>query len=105
MARNGARVPRIARPPPQHALDRPTLRPTEGQMTSMLQACWAAAVTLALYAFYCFWEAGRADLVAGFRHLSHGHSETDGAGYRARGRWAAVGALLIAIGAFASALR
>ena len=73
-------------------------------MTSMLQACWAAAVTLALYAFYCFWEAGRADLVAGFRRLTPGERETDGAGYRAKGLWAAVGALLLALGGFASAI-
>ena len=73
-------------------------------MTSMLQACWAAAVTLALYAFYCFWEAGRADLVAGFRRLSPGRPETDGAGYRAKGLWAAVGALLLVLGALALAI-
>ena len=39
---------------------------------SLLQACWAGAVTLALYAFYCYWEAGRADLAASFRHLVPG---------------------------------
>src|SRR6185436_17862276 len=43
---------------------------TDDQMTPLLQASWAAAVTLALYAFYCFWEAGRADLAHGFRHLA-----------------------------------
>src|SRR5688572_5186389 len=37
---------------------------TDGPMTSLLQASLTAAVTLALYAFYCYWEAGRADLAA-----------------------------------------
>jgi hypothetical protein len=80
---------------------------TDGQMSSLLQGCWAAAVTLALYAFYCFWEAGRADLVAGFRHLMPGQPippAGGGATYRARGRWAAIGALLLASGALATAL-
>lgn len=74
-------------------------------MTSFLQACWAAAVTLALYAFYCYWEAGRADLAHGFRHLASGQPGPGaGAGYRARAWWAAAGALLLALGCLASAL-
>jgi hypothetical protein len=73
-------------------------------MTSLLQACWAAAVTLALYAFYCFWEAGRADLVHGFRHLAPGQSRAGGQGYRARAWWSAVAALLITLGCLASVL-
>ncbi len=76
---------------------------------SLLQACWAAAVTLALYAFYCHWEAGRADLAASFRHLVPGlpgvpRTGGAGAGYRARARWAGVGALLLALGCLASVL-
>jgi hypothetical protein len=72
-------------------------------MTSLLQVSWAAAVTLALYAFYCYWEAGRADLTASFRQLVPGHPGAQlpgagGAGYRVRGRWAAIGALLFALG-------
>lgn len=67
-------------------------------MTPLLQASWAAAVTLALYAFYCFWEAGRADLVHGFRHLATERSSSGGHGYRARAWWSAVGALLITLG-------
>ena len=75
----------------------------------LLQACWAAAVTLGLYAFYCYWEAGRADLAASFRHLiprlpGSSHTMTAGAGYRARARWAGTGALLIAFGCLASVL-
>lgn len=73
-------------------------------MTSLLQACWAAAVTLALYAFYCFWEAGRADLVHGFRHFAPGHPGSDGQSYRSRARWASAAALLIALGCLASVL-
>lgn len=71
-------------------------------MTSLLQACWAAAVTLALYAFYCFWEAGRADLVHGFRHLSPRGPGSSDHSYRARGWWAIAAALLITVGCLAS---
>jgi hypothetical protein len=74
-------------------------------MTSLVQACWAAAVTLALYAFYCFWEAGRADLVAGFRQLSPGRpSGPGGAAHRIRGWWATLAALLLGLGCLASVL-
>jgi hypothetical protein len=73
-------------------------------MTSLLQASWAAAVTLALYAFYCFWEAGRADLAHGFRHLARGQPGSDGHGYRTRAWWAIVGALLITLGCLAAAV-
>lgn len=79
-------------------------------MTSLLQACWAAAVTLALYAFYCYWEAGRADLAANFRHLVPGQPDprglagAGGATYRSRARWAGVGSLLLALGSLTAAL-
>jgi hypothetical protein len=73
-------------------------------MTSLLQAGWAAAVTLALYAFYCFWEAGRADLVHGFRHHVPGQVGTDGHGYRARAWWAAIVAVVLSLGCLGSAL-
>jgi hypothetical protein len=73
----------------------------------MLQACLAGAVTLALYAFYAHWEAGRADLSASFRHLVPGlpgspQSSMGGAGYRSRARWAGAGALLLALACLAS---
>ncbi|MGH7580161.1 MAG: hypothetical protein ACREM9_08315 [Gemmatimonadales bacterium] len=76
---------------------------------SLFQACLAGAVTLALYAFYSHWEAGRADLVASFRHLMPGlpgspRSTLDGAGHRPRARWAGAGALLLALGCLASVL-
>jgi hypothetical protein len=71
-------------------------------MTPLLQASWAAAVTLALYAFYCFWEAGRADLAHGFRHPAPERAGSDGHGYRARAWWAVAGALLITLGCFAA---
>lgn len=76
---------------------------------SLLQACWAAAVTLALYAFYCHWEAGRADLASSFRHMVPGlpgvpRGGPAGAGYRARARWAGTGALLLALGCIVSVL-
>lgn len=73
-------------------------------MTPLLQASWAAAVTLALYAFYCFWEAGRADLVHGFRQLAPGRHGSGGHGYRARAWWSAAGALLITLGCFLAVL-
>ena len=73
-------------------------------MTPLLQASWAAAVTLALYAFYCFWEAGRADLAHGFRHLAPGQPGSGGHSYRARAWCAATGALLITLGCLVTAL-
>ncbi len=78
--------------------------------THLLQACLAAAVTLALYAFYCYWEAGRADLAASFRHLVPGlpagrrAPDPMVAGYRARARWAGIGSLLLAFGCLWSVL-
>jgi hypothetical protein len=72
-------------------------------MTPLLQACWAAAVTLALYAFYCFWEAGRADLVHSFRHLPPG-PDSGGHSYRTRAWWAAAAAVLITSGCLISVL-
>ena len=73
-------------------------------MTPLLQASWTAAVTLGLYAFYCFWEASRADLVHSFRHLASGRSSSGGHGYRARGWLSVAGALLITLGCFVAAL-
>jgi len=73
-------------------------------MTPLLQACLAAAVTLALYAFYCFWEANRADLVHGFRHLTPRRPGSSGSDYRTRGWWAAGAAALITFGCLASVL-
>ncbi|HEY7614841.1 MAG TPA: hypothetical protein VH764_17715 [Gemmatimonadales bacterium] len=73
-------------------------------MTPVLQACWAAAVTLALYAFYCFWEANRADLVDGFRHLAPGRPDSGGPSYRSRAWWAAAAAVLLTFACLASAL-
>ena len=72
-------------------------------MNSLLQAGWAVAVTLALYAFYCFWEAGRADLVHGFRQATR-QPDADGQGYRARAWCAAAAALLLTLGCLASVL-
>jgi hypothetical protein len=73
-------------------------------MTSLLQASWAAAVTLILYAFYCFWEGGRADLVHGFRHSPRERPGADGHSYRARAWWAILGALLITAGSLVAVL-
>ncbi len=76
---------------------------------SLLQACWAGAVTLALYAFYCYWEAGRADLAASFRHFVPGlpgapRADLAGASYRARARWAGMGGVVLALGCLSSVL-
>jgi hypothetical protein len=73
-------------------------------MTPLLQASWTAAVTLALYAFYCFWEAGRADLAHGFRHLAPRQPGSSGQSYRARAWWAAAAAVLITFGCLATVL-
>jgi hypothetical protein len=79
-------------------------------MTAPLwQTCWAAAVTLGLYAFYCYWEADRADLAASFRHLVPGlpgspRADRAGAGYRARARWAGMGALMLGLACLSSVI-
>lgn len=78
-------------------------------MTPLLQVCWVAAVTLGLYAIYCFWEAGRADLASSFRHLMPNHSGAPGLGgggsaYRARAWLAGASAVLLALVCLAAAL-
>jgi hypothetical protein len=80
----------------------PTLNPPEDRMnTPLFQATLVAAVTLGLYAFYSYWEAARADLAASFRHMVPGlpgmPRSGDAATLRARGRWAAVGAVLLGL--------
>jgi hypothetical protein len=77
--------------------------------TPLLQACMATAVILALYAFYCFWEAGRADFAASFHHGVAGVQRSPqnafgGASYRARARWAGLGAVLLVLGCLASVI-
>lgn len=78
------------------------LDPLEGRMnTPLFQTCLAAAVTLGLYAFYSYWEAGRADLAASFRHMVPGLPGMPRSGIaatlRTRGRWAAAGAVLLGL--------
>jgi hypothetical protein len=73
----------------------------------LLEACWATAVTLALYSFHCYWEASRADLASSFRHPASelpGPSRAGpaGAAYRARGRWAGMGAVRLVLGCLVS---
>jgi hypothetical protein len=79
--------------------------------TSVFLAGWAVAVILALYAFHCFWEAGRADLdtvsrghvlqVAGTRvQLRPGLTAT---AYRARAFLALIAASALALGVLALA--
>jgi hypothetical protein len=74
--------------------------------TSVFVAGWAIAVILGLYAFHCFWEAGRADLAA----MSRGHGlqvaglraqvrpEASPAVYRARACLALLAASALALG-------
>jgi hypothetical protein len=74
--------------------------------TSIFVAGWAVAVILGLYAFHCFWAAGRADLAA----MSRGHGlqvagvraqlrpEARPAAYRARACLALIGASALALG-------
>ena len=68
--------------------------------------CLAAAVTLALYAFYCAWEGGRADLAANFRHMVPGlpgHPiRVAGDKYRLRAWCAGLGSALLALASLAS---
>ncbi|HKU62041.1 MAG TPA: hypothetical protein VJQ44_12535 [Gemmatimonadales bacterium] len=74
--------------------------------TSFFLAGWAVAVILCLYAFHCFWEAGRADLDA----VSRGHvlqiagarvqlrPGATPAAYRARAFLALIAASALALG-------
>ena len=74
--------------------------------TSVFVAGWAVAVTLALYAFHCFWEAGRADL----HTMSRNHvlqiagtrvqipPQLTPAAYRARACLALIAAAVLALG-------
>ena len=74
----------------------------------LLEVCWAAAVTLALYAFHCHWEASRADLASSFRRVVPGlpgsPGNGPGASYRTRGRWAGMAALLLVLACLTSVL-
>ena len=74
--------------------------------TSVFVAGWAVAVILGLYAFHCFWEAGRADLAS----MSRGHGlqiagvraqlrpGASPAAYRARACLALIAASALALG-------
>jgi hypothetical protein len=63
-----------------------------------------AVVLLGLYAFLCYWEAGRADLAAGFHRAHPGLTRGESPGYRTRARLALVGCGAIALGLIASSL-
>lgn len=71
----------------------------------LLQAGWTLAVLLGLYGFYCYWEAGRAELAAAFRRRAALRTDDgDSARYRTRSLWALVGSGAIAGTALLSAL-
>lgn len=70
-----------------------------------IQAGWTLAVLLGLYGFYCYWEAGRAELAAAFRRRAtlRPH-DGDSARYRAHSLWALLGSGVIAGTSILSAL-
>jgi hypothetical protein len=72
----------------------------------LLQAGWSLAVLLGLYAFYCHWEAGRAELAAAFRRRAPHHPDagSESSRYRTRSLWALLGSGVIAGASTLSAL-
>jgi hypothetical protein len=62
-----------------------------------------AAVLLGLYAFFCYWEAARADLADGFHRPRAPIHAPEAPTYRARARFALVGCGAIALALLASA--
>jgi uncharacterized iron-regulated membrane protein len=73
-------------------------------MTSpMLEAGCTLVVLLGLYGFLCYWEASRADLVAGARRTAN-HPDGEAPSYRTRARVALAASGAIALGLIATAL-
>ena len=73
-------------------------------MTSpMLEAGCTLAVLFGLYGFLCYWEASRADLVAGARRTAH-IPDAEALSYRTRGRVALAASGAIALGLIVMAL-
>jgi hypothetical protein len=69
----------------------------------MLEAGCTLAVLLGLYGFLCYWEASRADLVAGARRTAHS-PDAEVPSYRTRARVALAASGAIALGLIATAL-
>lgn len=72
----------------------------------LIAAGWTVAVLLALYGFYCHWEANRVELAAAFRRRSDRArtlSSPDAPHYRTRSRLSLLASLLAA-GALVSGL-
>ena len=72
----------------------------------LIQTGWTLAVLLGLYGFYCYWEAGKAELAAAFRRRSarpadHG---ADASRYRLHSLLALLGSGVLACGSLLSAL-
>lgn len=75
--------------------------------SSFIQAGWTLAVLFGLYGFYCYWEAGRAELVAAFRRRAPhrpGAAAPDSVRYRTRCLWALLGSGVMAGTSILSAL-
>jgi hypothetical protein len=72
-----------------------------------LQAGSTIVVLLGLYAFYCHWEANRAELASAFRRRTRGGPGESGAEaprYRARCRWSLLACTALAASALATSL-
>jgi hypothetical protein len=89
----------------------PDIQPVVGwilQESSMASPLFEAGCTLAvllgLYGFLCYWEASRADLMAGVRRHQVGAANPEAPRYRARARVALAASGAIAIGLFTAAL-
>jgi hypothetical protein len=70
----------------------------------LLEAGCTLAVLLGLYGFLCYWEAARADLVAGMRRQQVGLVDAGAPKYRTRARLALAASGAIALGLIATAL-
>jgi hypothetical protein len=72
-----------------------------------IEAGWTMVVLLGLYGFYCYWEAGRAELAAAFRQRAAGRPQGiagDAPRYRARCWWSLLACAVLAGGAIAGSL-
>jgi hypothetical protein len=70
----------------------------------LLEAGCTLAVLLGLYGFLCYWEAARADLVAGVRRQQVGLVDAGAPKYRTRARLSLAASGAIALGLIAAAL-
>ena len=94
-------------PSSRHPIRTDLQSPEVTMQSPLFQAGWTLAVLLGLYGFYCYWEAGRAELAAAFRQRAgsrHPSGTPDSTRYRTRCLWALLGSGVLAGSSILSAL-